>query len=133
MNAFKTLLPIGYREHDGKIYRERVERTVIEDQDGKQTPAVDTVNLDLVCPFAAFVGDVHHLPHGGVFELATQRPTNHDEWQTKYYDVKELCEGNSALLRELTGAGSLPAMEKMRLFLLDSITAIESIKPKAIA
>jgi hypothetical protein len=132
MNAFKTLLPIGYREHDGKIYRERVKHTTIEGEDGKQMP-VDTVELDLVCPFAAFVGDVHHLPHGGVFELATQRPTNHDEWQTKYYDVKELCEGNSALLRELTGAGSLPAMEKMRLFLLDSITAIESIKPKAIA
>ena len=132
MNALKTLMPIGYHERDGKIYRERVERTTIKGEDGKQVP-VDTVELDLVCPFAAFVGDVQHLPHGGVFELATQRPTNHDEWQTKYYDVKELCEGNSAMLRELTGAGSVSAMEKMRNFLMDSVSHIVATTPKATA
>ena len=132
MSDLKSLMPAGYRELDGKIYRECIERTMVEDQNGKQTPAYN-VGLDLVCPYAVFVGEVHHLPNGGVFELATQRPTNRDEWQTKYYDVKELCEGNSVMLRELTDAGSLPAMEKMRLFLLDSIADIERLKPEAIA
>jgi len=132
----EVILPTPYVEKDGRIFKEVKVETETTDANGN-TVTVESVEWDLVSPYLMHITGLYKDPQSGksTFRLAIKYPMT--GWQEEDHDVGVIAaigkEFSTFLLdRQVFGIKGAGQQEKLRGYLMDYLTLVQSQAPTGI-
>ena len=134
--AVEVQLPPKYAERDGKIWMEKEVESTGKDANGNEVTE-RAVTWDLVSPYPMHITGVYKDPEStrSTFRLAVRYPMT--GWQEEDHDIGVIATTGKdfsafMLHRQVFGVKSPAQQEKLRGFLMDYLTMVQSAAPTGI-